>query len=113
LISLAAFILWRRALVGEPLFRSEFIIEDVILGMIAAFGLAPARFKSLIGGATICSASIIAAIVVWRKEAAHVPSPQAILSIIVFTFLAVLNTYWAARELARLRKGRLDGAPSR
>jgi hypothetical protein len=95
LLPLFAGIVVRQALGGPPIFRSEFLIEDLILLLILVGGIAPSRFKPLILYVISCSIGITMALF---------PLPRVSVGMVVFALLAILSAVRALIELSKLRK---------
>jgi len=110
-LPLIAFIVVRQALGGQPVFRSEFVVEDFILLLTLASGLAPSRFKPLIWRVITCSMEITMALIVWTIGVSKFSWPRTIVYTLVFALLATHSAVLALKEVSKLRKERVDGAP--
>jgi hypothetical protein len=111
LLALIAFIVVRQALGGQPVFRSEFVVEDFILLLTLAFGLAPSRFKPLIWRLITCSMNITMALIAWKIGVRKFTWPQTIVSTFVFALLATHSAVLTMKEVSKLRKEGVKGAP--
>jgi hypothetical protein len=97
-------ILARQALAGQPVFRSEFAIEDFILLLTLACFFAPSRFKRFVGLVINCSMSTTMTLIVWTTGAHRFP-------LVLFAMVAIYSAVLALIELSKLRKHGLNGIP--
>jgi len=106
LLSAVAVIFVRQALGGQPAFRSEFLIEDVLLFLTLASAFAPARFKPPAWLLISCSLSITVAVVAWAIGVRKHALLPAIACAAVFALFAAHNAIRALIALSKLRKCR-------
>lgn len=117
LLEVIALVFLRQVLGGQPVFRSEFVIEHLILLLALASALAPSRFQPLLWSLIACLLSTTMALIAWTIGARRFPLPHAIVYTVVFALGAILNAFRALIELSKLRKfgptadsGRSQGA---
>ena len=103
LLSVLAGVLARRALGRQPAFRGEFVMEDLILLLTVAMGLAPSRFKPLFSLVIIGAMGVTIALLTWAASRA-LPLAEAILCYVSFAVLAVCIGLRAVRDLSEFRK---------
>jgi hypothetical protein len=96
----------RQVLGGVTVFRSEFLVEDLIVLFALGFILAPSRFKPLIWHLTICSMGSTMALIAWAPGFHTRPVFQTIILTGVFASFAIYNGVWGVMELLRLQKHR-------
>ena len=92
----------RQALWGQPVFRSEFVIEDFILLLTLAGFVAPSRFRHLIGLGINCLMGTTMTLIAWTTGARKFP-------LVLFALLAIYSAVQALIELSKLRKHGLNG----
>ena len=100
LLPLIVAIVVRQGLGGPPVFRNEFLIEDLILLLILVGGIAPVRFKPLILCLVSCSVGITMAL--FASTPVHFGT-------VFFALAAILSAVRAGIELSKLR--RVGGVP--
>ena len=91
----------RQALAGQPVFRSEFVIEDFILLLALAGFVVPQRFRRLVGLVINCLMTTTITLIVWTTGSHQ--------SSWFFAALAILSAAQALIELSTLRKHGLNG----
>jgi hypothetical protein len=102
LLLMTVFIVARWCLMGQPAFRSELVIEDLILLLILMGFGAPQRFRRLIGlviNSLVCSTITF---IVWTKGTRN-------FSLVLFALFAICSTAQALIELSKLRKHGTNG----
>jgi len=100
-LPLIVLVIVRRAVGEQPIFRSEFVIEDFILLLALACFVVPLRFKRLIGLVISCLAGTTVTLI-WLPGSGKMP-------IIVFALLAIYSAVLALIELSNLRQRGLNG----
>ncbi len=106
LFSLAIFIIVRQTLMGQPAFRAEFVIEDLVLLLILAVALVPANIRPFAGRVVSCLMGAAIVAIVWTGMR-NLTLPKAIAFTGVFTLLGVYSAGMAAKELSKLRRSGL------
>jgi hypothetical protein len=103
LISVFVWTVVRQLLGGQPAFPGEFVIEDFILLLTLAMGLAPSRFKPLFSLVIVGSMGVTMALTAWAI-ARTVALPRAIIYSVAFVVLAIYIVVRALSDLSELRK---------
>lgn len=109
LFPVAAFVVARRVL-GPPIFRGEFVVEDFILLLALAMGIVPSRFQPVLLSVIACSMSVTMTLMGWSIAARKPHSSQAIVSTVMFGLFATHSAACAVKELIKLRKREPNGA---
>jgi hypothetical protein len=103
LLSIATFIVVRQAIIGQPIFRVEFVLEDLVLLLILARGFVPRSFKPIVGHVISCSIGTIMAIVAWIVGVGKFTMTKTIGMVGVLALLTIYSAVMAVKEYRKLR----------